>query len=416
MKICIIGAGFTGLTLGYYLSKAGYKVTIFEKSDHLGGLASGIKIGDWYIDRFYHHIFSSDKDILKLTQEIGFDRWMWKTNRTTSTYINDRLYPFSSALDLLSFSAIPMADRIRTGIATLFLKLKTNEKGLEKTSAVYWLVRCMGRASYRAIWEPLLVKKFSPEYAHQIIASWLWARVYKRTFKLGYPEGGFENLAQTIAQAVTVQGGRILLNTEIKNIHKLFSRYDKVVYTGASQLLPTVASGLPAGYVNRCRAHKSLGALALLVEYQGDILKNNYWININSMGKNEPVCIVNHTGFIPRRHYHNRQLLYMAGYYRQNDPFFRADEPTIRNSWFTFLKRVERGFDRSHVAKTYFFREQYAQPVMDKGYRERIPPFQTPSKNLWMVNIDQIYPYDRGVNYAVAWAKKALPFLVKQDR
>ena len=57
MKIAIVGAGFTGLSLAYYLSKEGRRVDIFEKSSHLGGLASGIKIGEVYIDKFYHHIF-----------------------------------------------------------------------------------------------------------------------------------------------------------------------------------------------------------------------------------------------------------------------------------------------------------------------------------------------------------------------
>ena len=35
-KIAIIGAGISGLTAGYELSKKGYKVTIFEKENQLG--------------------------------------------------------------------------------------------------------------------------------------------------------------------------------------------------------------------------------------------------------------------------------------------------------------------------------------------------------------------------------------------
>ena len=38
-KIYIIGAGPAGLSCGYYLSKEGFKVEIFEEKDRIGGLA-----------------------------------------------------------------------------------------------------------------------------------------------------------------------------------------------------------------------------------------------------------------------------------------------------------------------------------------------------------------------------------------
>ena len=37
-KVVIIGAGFTGLVTGYYLSKNGIKVDIYEKSSDIGGI------------------------------------------------------------------------------------------------------------------------------------------------------------------------------------------------------------------------------------------------------------------------------------------------------------------------------------------------------------------------------------------
>ena len=55
-KIAIIGAGLTGLTAGYELSKKGHKVTIFEKSDDIGGLMGGFKIEGTSLEKAYHHI------------------------------------------------------------------------------------------------------------------------------------------------------------------------------------------------------------------------------------------------------------------------------------------------------------------------------------------------------------------------
>ena len=47
MEIGIIGAGFTGLAAAIRLSQAGHKVTVFEKEDRPGGLATGFKDKGW---------------------------------------------------------------------------------------------------------------------------------------------------------------------------------------------------------------------------------------------------------------------------------------------------------------------------------------------------------------------------------
>jgi protoporphyrinogen oxidase len=75
MKIAIIGAGFSGMTAAYDLSKAGHQVTIFESANFVGGLASGFKEPgwDWSVEKFYHHWFASDKYMLGLIKELGWE-------------------------------------------------------------------------------------------------------------------------------------------------------------------------------------------------------------------------------------------------------------------------------------------------------------------------------------------------------
>ena len=48
-------------------------VSIFEATDTVGGLAAGFKDDDWdwYLEKFYHHWFQTDHDILNLIEEIG---------------------------------------------------------------------------------------------------------------------------------------------------------------------------------------------------------------------------------------------------------------------------------------------------------------------------------------------------------
>ena len=87
-RIAIVGGGVTGLTAAYDLTRgaapgARPEVTIYEHSTQLGGLAGGFRgrtTWEWPLEHFYHHLFLSDKAMLKLLDEIGF-RQALKTYR-----------------------------------------------------------------------------------------------------------------------------------------------------------------------------------------------------------------------------------------------------------------------------------------------------------------------------------------------
>ena len=73
LKIGIIGAGAAGLAAAWDFAHAGHQVTIFEAADRVGGLAAGFKDDnwDWTLEKFYHHWFANDHDILGLADEMG---------------------------------------------------------------------------------------------------------------------------------------------------------------------------------------------------------------------------------------------------------------------------------------------------------------------------------------------------------
>ena len=53
------------------------------------------------------------------------------------------------------------------------------------------------------------------------------------------------------------------------------------------------------------------------------------------------------------------------------------------------------------------WRARYAQPVVECGYRRLIPSVRTPVQGLYLATMAQIYPQDRGTNYAVRQGREA---------
>jgi len=62
---------------------------------------------------------------------------------------------------------------------------------------------------------------------------------------------------------------------------------------------------------------------------------------------------------------------------------------------------VRSDVERSFVRAFYLWREPYAQPLIECGYSRLRPDEQTPVANVFLASMAQIYPEDRGTNYAV---------------
>lgn len=123
MKVAIIGAGFGGLTSAYYLSKKGVEVSVFETIEKPGGLAVGFKekTWEWTMEEHYHHLFTSDKHVLKLAKEVG-QKIIFKSP-VSSTFLDGHIFRLDSAVSLLKFNKLSIVDRLRTGMVLAYLKL-----------------------------------------------------------------------------------------------------------------------------------------------------------------------------------------------------------------------------------------------------------------------------------------------------
>ncbi|MCA9882017.1 MAG: FAD-dependent oxidoreductase, partial [Anaerolineae bacterium] len=207
--IGIIGAGVAGLAAAWDFVNAGHEVTIYEAGDRVGGLAAGFKDDswDWELEKFYHHWFTSDADMLGLIDEIGHSDKVIFPRPKTSYWIDGK--PVRSEMNLSAlFLPISLWGTFRMGLGGVYLKLTSDWRALEKVTADSWMRRYMGPEGYEKFFKPLLIGKFSEDY-DKVNMAWMWARVKARSVKLGTFEGGFQNFLNLMGQAIEAKGAVI---------------------------------------------------------------------------------------------------------------------------------------------------------------------------------------------------------------
>jgi protoporphyrinogen oxidase len=412
MNIAIIGAGFTGLSAAYYLLKQGHRVTVFEKDPQPGGLAIGYqeKGWDWTLEAFYHHWFTNDKAILDLAKELNYPVLIKRPK--TSQFIDGNIYQLDSPLTLLSFKKLSLHERLQMGIVLAFLRFNPFWKPLERITATAFLSKTIGKNAYKTFWEPLLIGKFG-DYAKDISLAWFWARIAKRTTNLAYPEGGFLKFAQALAHAVTQNGGVIHYNAPIDTISEkeggvaigTYGTFDKAIVTLPSFAFLKLAPKLPEAYKQSLMKLKGLGAIILVMRLKKHFFTDNtYWLSVCDT-KAPVLAIVEHTNFMDSKHYNNEYLVYLGHYLPKEHKYFTMTEEELLNTFDPFLKTINPEYRESLIGLKKFS-VPFAQPIIPVNYSRMIPPFETPIKNVYLANMQQVYPWDRGTNYAVELGEK----------
>ena len=423
MKIGIIGAGFTGLSAAYFLQKRGNSVTVFEKDKSPGGLAIGFKVKewDWTLEKHYHHWFTNDKSVLNLAKEIEHKVLIKRPK--TSVFVEGRIYQFDSPIKVLLFPKLSIFDRLRMGFIIGLLRYNPVWKPLEKINATKFLPITMGKKGYKMIWEPLFKSKFGP-YAQDVSLAWFWARIVKRTPSLAYPEGGFLNFANHLVKEIENQGGKIYFNTEVLEINeekKVIVRtknkhyeFDKVIFTLPSFLFLKIIPNLPEAYRNKFQRLKGLGATNLMLKFDKPFLKDGtFWVSV--CDPHSPImAIVEHTNFMDKKNYNNKHLVYLGNYLSPDSQRFGMDKDETLKLFHPFLKKINPDYKKSLIDYE-LFKAPFAQPIIPTNYSKMIPPFDTPLPNVYLANIEQVYPWDRGTNYAVELGEKITDYILNED-
>lgn len=421
MNYGIAGGGVLGLTVALRLAQRGHQVTVYERDATMGGLAGSFELapGLW-LEKFYHHLFRTDRNAVALIEELGLgDRLRW--HRPVTTVLRDgTVHQLDSPRSVLRFEPLGLPSRLRLAAGLAILRLLPTPALLEGHRAGRWMRRVMGDPAYRVVWEPLLRGKFQ-DAAGDVAMPWLWARIHCRSAELGYLDGGFHRLYTGLVEQVRELGGTLVPGADVRAICRQDggmaveladgrrTSHDRVVSTLPTALTAKVAQDLPASWREQHPLPKALGAHCLILSLDRP-LTDVYWIGVNDPGM-PFLAAVEHTKMLSPADYGGRHLLYLGNYRPHDDPLFRMSTDEVIDAFEPGIRRLNPAFDRSWIRESWSFGAPFAQPVVTRDFRKSIPGFDTPVPGLFVGSMFQVYPHDRGQNYSIRLAERLVEHL-----
>lgn len=380
MTTIIIGGGITGLSAGYYLND---DVIIIEKNVDMGGLCSSYHIknekNDYYIEKFYHHFFERDVELREICEKLGLDI-EWGAGSVGYSF-NGIVYPLNSPYEILQYPHLTLIEKARLALFTLMCKradpgLYKNKKALE------FILENTGERVFKKFFLPLLKGKFGDDY-YNVSAAWLIVRIQLRSSrgmkgkgeKLGYINGGFHELVDALENAIVKKGGKILKETEVKEI---------IINNGKAEGVITDKGMIKADNVICTSPHVMLKYNGSKMYFQKTVcsifalkkkISDTYWVNIGDDLSFK--ALIEHTNFIPVERY-GENLLYAVIY--SSHPI--EVESTIR-SFRSDLKKY--GINDKDIIWEKTLYETATAPMYNIGYE--YVPYESDTDGLYFAGI-----------------------------
>ena len=442
MKVAILGAGVTGLTAGHRLARLGHEPVLYERWPGLGGMAATFDAGGGVLlERYYHHLFTSDLHLPALCEEIGLGDEMEAYPSSVGMFAAGALHPFTTPLDLLRYRPMSLPARLRMGLVALHLQTRAKDvRPFESQTIRRWVERRMGRQAWQHVWGPMLRGKFG-ERADEISMAWLWSKIRARRSggreagreMLVYPRRSFEVIFRRLQELIEANGGRVMIDRPAARVERDAEgaflvhagaedsfrrghdprefevagppeRYEAVLATVPSdifvQLLDDqLLAAVDEEWLRRARSTEYYAALCLVLELDRRF-HDYYWTNVAD-DELPFIGVIEHTNLIPPERYGGRRFLYVANYLPRGHELLSLDADELLAAYEPGLRGINPAFERGWVRAGWAFREPAAQHVVLADYPDRMPAFETGVPGLLMANISQIYPEDRGTNYAV---------------
>ena len=246
--------------------------------------------------------------------------------------------------------------------------------------------------------------------------AWMWARMHARTSRLGTYVGGFQAFTDDMVSILKDLGVDIHLETPVNEISDALEvttdsgkeKFDRVLVTTSPGLLSRMVPALPDTYQSGLKDLKSMGAVVLALSISNQLsTQGYYWYNIPKDQGYPFLAVVEHTNYLSPEYFGGDHIIYCGDYRDADHPYFEMSKEQILEEFLPPLKRINPDFDPSWVKKSWLYRTKYAQPVPELNHSRKIPPIQTPIQGLYFASMSQVYPWDRGTNFAVEIGRRA---------
>lgn len=437
-EVIIIGAGISGLVLGYYLAREGHKPIIIEKSDRLGGLSGVRRVENFFIEDYYHYFLSRDVYILELLEELNLDSdIIWQKAKIglfsfggikfLGYLSKSGIDTYSSGWDFLNDSNLTVKDKF------LLVKLFSNIsrlkdlKEIENVSAREWIVKLTSEKIYELIFEPILFAKWG-ERRLDISASWLVARLgarldFRKHIKIneyiGYPRGSFGDIFSKLEEKIVNYGGEIIKHAEVVEIvHEGDAGLKEVIFLkeGRKKRIPakfavstlhlpllTKMLSLPEGtreICNKIEHQKVICACLGLKKQLAGVLNVVCMPNLVSFNG-----IVEHTSIVPRKLYNNQTIVYLFKYLHGEEKEWHWNDKEIINKWVMELLILFPSFKERDLLWAMVNKDDSNEPVSIMNYSQIMPALTCSIKGLFLTGLSRL-PYIQDCNNLIRLVKE----------
>lgn len=410
-RVGIVGGGIMGITLGYFLSRQGASVEIYEASPVLGGLAGPNYLADGTaVDRFYHAILSSDAHLGALCQELGIVDQLRFHETKMGFYFKGAIHPMNNMVDFLRFPPLGWIDRFRLGLTILYAQFVRDWHSLESVNVQKWLLTLSGKRTFENIWKPMLNAKFDGGF-DDTPATYIWSRLVRvkstrsgasQKEEAGHLVGGYLTLIAAMAKSIEAAGGKIFLKQPVNEIAieggkavgirigEEVRPFDAVAATVQTPIFQRLIPKADPDYHDYLNKTEYLGIICPLMVLDRPL--SGYW-TLNITDETIPFTgVIETTTYIDPQYVGGHHLIYLPKYTAPNSPLQKQTDEEIKEIWLENLQRMFPTFDRSWVRYFLVHRERYVEPLHKLNETHLIPSIETPIENLYLATTAQIYP------------------------
>ncbi len=410
MRVVVLGGGLSGMAAAHELMDK-TEITIIEKEDHLGGLASSFEMDGHFLPVFYHHIFPHDKHTLKYFKAFGMvDTINWKRVKV-GIVADGKVWDFAQPHELLQFAYLSPLGRIRYGWFGLRTLFTLNAASLDDSlDAKTWLLRTAGKEITEKIFVPLYAENKFNIPLEKISAKQFAMRLVNKEIlgKFGYPSVGLHHFVsefeRSLQKKVDIKKKTVVKEIDLKKkeikVGSEVIKYDALINTIAVPDFLSIAKNLPNQLVKRYEKVRYCPAVEVAFATRRH-LTNHYWLNIF---RRRFGLLFQHSNL----HDHYPFKFHWALKYGGSENDLHLSDEQIFNEYLGDLKNV---IPTSEVLWYKVFRTRYAEPIFTSDYAKIMPRSKSGLDGLYNAGTATVFPRIRNMDASIQSGERAAQFI-----